>query len=450
MNQITFGARRDAWDSLPAYQAFNVNHLRKLPQLGRFSDDELFAMEVVAQVLPFKTNNYVVDELIDWTDPYADPMFVLTFPQRDMLRPEHFDEMAAVLRSGADRRTVRETADRIRWQLNPHPAGQERNLPEHDGEQLRGVQHKYRETVLFFPSQGQTCHAYCSFCFRWPQFVGIGELKFAMKEADRLIDYLRAHPEVSDVLVTGGDPLIMKSETLAAYLDALVQARLPNLRTIRLGTKSLSYWPYKFFAEPGAATLLDAFRRVTDAGIHLAFMAHFNHPRELSTEAVEIAIAKVRETGAEIRTQSPVLAHINDEPALWARMWQRQVELGCVPYYMFAVRDTGAQHYFGLSLARAHAIYRDAFTRVSGLARTVRGPSMSTDPGKVHIVGVSEIGGEKVFVLQFLQGREPDWALRPFFARYDEHAVWLDELQPAFGERHFFFEDETRAGHDAA
>ena len=242
----------------------------------------------------------------------------------------------------------------------------------------------------------------------------------------------------------------MKSETLAAYLDALVQARLPNLRTIRLGTKSLSYWPYKFFAEPGAATLLDAFRRVTDAGIHLAFMAHFNHPRELSTEAVEIAIAKVRETGAEIRTQSPVLAHINDEPALWARMWQRQVELGCVPYYMFAVRDTGAQHYFGLSLARAHAIYRDAFTRVSGLARTVRGPSMSTDPGKVHIVGVSEIGGEKVFVLQFLQGREPDWALRPFFARYDEHAVWLDELQPAFGERHFFFEDETRAGHDAA
>ena len=78
---------------------------------------------------------------------------------------------------------------------------------------------------------------------------------------------------------------------------------------------------------------------------------------------------------------------------------------------------------------------------MSGLARTVRGPSMSALPGKVQILGVNEIKGEKVFVLQFLQGRNPDWVMRPFFAKYGEKAIWLDELKPAFGDNKFFFEE---------
>ncbi|MCB0312126.1 MAG: 4Fe-4S cluster-binding domain-containing protein, partial [Calditrichaeota bacterium] len=134
---------------------------------------------------------------------------------------------------------------------NPHPAGQvEHNLPELNGQKLRGIQHKYRETILFFPQQGQTCHAYCSFCFRWPQFVGINEWKIAMKEKELLVAYLEQHPEVTDVIFTGGDPMIMKSRILGDYIDALLEADLPHLRNIRIGSKSLSYWPYKFIDEP--------------------------------------------------------------------------------------------------------------------------------------------------------------------------------------------------------
>lgn len=425
------------------YKAYSLSNFRDIPQMAALPESIKTDIEVVGHVLPFKANNFVVDELIDWDRAPDDPLFVLTFPQRAMLLPHHYDEMAALLESGADPAVRKEAANRIRMQLNPHPAGQvSHNIPSLEGEPLDGMQHKYRETVLFFPSQGQTCHAYCSFCFRWPQFVGLSDLKFASREVDRLIDYLRANPQVSDVLFTGGDPLIMSARHLAQYIEPLLEADLPNLRHIRIGTKALSYWPYRFLYDADTDELLALFRKVADSGKHLALMAHFNHPRELAPKAVEQAIAQVRQTGAVIRTQSPLLRHINDAPELWTEMWNRQVDLGCVPYYMFIARDTGAQHYFSVPLVRAWEIYRAAYQRVGGLGRTVRGPSMSANPGKVQVLGVCDLAGEKVLQLRFIQGRNPDWVHRPFFARYDEKATWLGELKPAFGESRFFYQEE--------
>jgi len=174
-------------------------------------------------------------------------------------------------------------------------------------------------------------------------------------------------------------------------------------------------------------------------------MAHYNHWRELDTNIAHRAIARLRQAGAEIRSQGPLLAHINDSADDWARLWRTQVHLGIIPYYMFVERDTGARHYFEVPLARAWGIYRSAMQQVSGLGRTARGPSMSAGPGKVEIQGVTEFQGEKVFVLRFIQGRDPDWVQRPFFARYDEQATWLEDLRPAFGEEAFFFEPDYRA-----
>ena len=93
--------------------------------------------------------------------------------------------------------------------------------------------------------------------------------------------------------------------------------------------------------------------------------------------------------------------------------------MGMIPYYMFVERDTGARRYFELPLERAWQIYRGAIKQLSGLGRTARGPSMSVLPGKVEIQGVAEIQGEKVFVLRFIQARNPEWVQRPFFAKYD-------------------------------
>ena len=427
-------------------KSYTLINFRTIPEIQQMSEEAQFEMEVVGNVLPFKTNNYVVEQLIDWSNIPNDPMYVLTFPQKGMLIPEHYDKMAHTLRSGADKKEIQKVANDIRLQLNPHPAGQmELNVPQlKDGTKLYGMQHKYDETCLFFPSQSQTCHAYCSFCFRWPQFVGMDEMKFAMREGEQLVQYLKEHPEISDVLFTGGDPMIMKASMFSVYTDALLDAKLPNLKTIRIGTKAVSYWPYKFLTDSDADETLKNFEKIVESGTHLAIMAHFNHLAELSTDPIKEAVKRIRKTGAEIRTQSPLLAHINDDANMWAKMWQKQVSLGCIPYYMFVVRDTGAQHYFGVPLVKAEKIFRSAFRQVSGLARTVRGPSMSATPGKVHVLGVSEINGQKVIVLHLLQGRESEWVGVPFFAKYDENAIWLDDLKPAFGEK-FFFEDDLKA-----
>ncbi len=429
----------------PRFKVYTERHLDRIPQLQLLTAEQRFAMRVVARVLPFRVNQYVLDELIDWREVPDDPLFRLVFPQAGMLAEADFDQMADALRSGDEARIQATVAD-IRHRLNPHPAGQQQlNVPHLDGEPLDGVQHKYRETLLFFPSQGQVCHSYCTFCFRWAQFIGDKDLRFSAREAEHLHRYLQQHPAISDLLVTGGDPMVMKTSHLAAYLEPLLQPAFEHVQTIRIGTKSLSFWPQRYVSDADADDLLRLLEKLVRAGKHVALMAHVNHWRELETPIVREAIRRLRDAGVVIRTQAPLLNHINNDPAVWARMWREQVSLGMVPYYLFVERDTGARHYFEVPLARAWEVYREAMQRVSGLGRTARGPSMSAGPGKVEVQGVTEVAGEKVFVLRFIQARNPDWVQRPFFARYDEKATWLDQLRPAFGESKFFFEDEYAA-----
>lgn len=430
-----------------AFKVYTQRDLDTIEPLQRLDEAKRFEMRVVSSVLPFRVNQYVIDELIDWNNVPDDPIFQLTFPQRGMLAPEHYDRIAALIESGADKAELNEAINQVRAELNPHPAGQmEMNMPlDDEGHRLDGMQHKYRETVLFFPSQGQTCHSYCTFCFRWAQFVGDKELRISSSETAMLHDYLRAHTEVTDVLFTGGDPMVMKTKHLASYLEPLLAPEFDHIQTIRIGTKALTFWPHRFLGADDADELIDLLERLVEAGKQVAVMAHYNHWKELDTETAQAAIRRVRGTGAVIRAQGPLIRHINDDPAVWARMWKMQVKLGIVPYYMFVERDTGACNYFEVPLVRAWEIYREAIQQVSGLARTARGPSMSASPGKVEIQGVTEIAGEKVFVLRFIQGRNPDWVQRPFFARYDEQATWLNHLKPAFGEEKWFWQDEYAA-----
>ncbi|WP_457637598.1 KamA family radical SAM protein [Oceanithermus sp.] len=421
------------------YEPVTLKNISEHPAYRKLPASLRRELEVAAQVLPFRTNAYVLNELIDWSRVPDDPIFQLVFPQREMLAAKDFDLIEAALASG-DAAALRAEVWRVRRAMNPHPAGQlTHNVPELDGQRLPGLQHKYAETVLFFPAGGQTCHAFCTYCFRWAQFVGDRDLKFESSRVQDLVRYLRVHPEVTDVLITGGDPLVMKSSLLRHYLEPLLEVE--SLTSIRLGSKSLAYWPMRFTSDRDAADLLRLFEEVVAAGKQLAFMAHFSHSRELGTAQLEEAVRNIRDTGAVIRTQAPLIHRINDHADVWAEKWRREVALGMVPYYMFVERDTGPKQYFEVPLARAQRIFADAYRQVSGLARTVRGPSMSAFPGKVRIVGTAEVGGEKVFVLEFLQARNPSWVGRPFFARFSETATWLDELEPAFGHDKFFYQN---------
>jgi len=402
----------------------------RIPQLRSWSEEQRRTLRLLTHVFPFRVNAYQL-ELIDWSKVPDDPIFRLVFPQPEMLDPATLARLDS-LEGEALTAEVR----RIHRSLNPHPAGQlDLNAAFTDGRQLPGVQHKYRETVLYFPKRGQTCPAYCTYCFRWPQFVG--EERMQTSDIEPLLHYLQEHPSVTDLLITGGDPMVMRAPVFSRYLQPILDARPGGLANIRIGTKIPASRPHRFVTDDDADDLLRLLESVVKSGLHLAVMVHYTHPRELSTPIAEQAVRRIRDTGAVVRSQSPIVRHINDDSGVWADMWRRQVHLGVVPYYMFVIRDTGAREYFQLPLAEAQQIYVDAYRQVSGLGRTARGPVMSTSPGKILIQGVPIVGQHRVFSLTFLQARDPSWVGRTFFARYDPEATWFDDLEPTDGA--FFF-----------
>ncbi len=395
-------------------------------------------MTAVSRVLPFRTNNYVTDKLIDWNNIPEDPMFRMTFPQPEMLKEEDLERIMYLQEK--DPGLLEKEVNRIRMEMNPHPAGQlELNIPLENGVRLNGIQHKYRETILFFPEQGQTCHAYCTYCFRWAQFIGIDDLKIASDNSELLTKYLSGHPEVTDLLLTGGDPMFMRTKLVRRYLEDIIKLKPGGLKNIRIGTKALSYWPYRFTEDEDSEDLMNLFREIVDAGFHLTVMAHFTHPVEMKTAEAEEAVKKILETGAVIRCQSPVLRHINDNEDLWVEMWEKQVNMGMIPYYMFVARDTGPKDYFNLPLARMFEIFSGAYSRVSGLSRTVRGPSMSAKPGKILVEGIMERDSKKYFALKYIQARDADMVNKVFFADFNPDAGWITDLSPAFEEDRKFF-----------
>jgi L-lysine 2,3-aminomutase len=420
------------------FHAYSAKHLDTLVQRAGLGPQERLAVRAVASVLPFRTNSYVVENLIDWDAAPDDPIYRLVFPQPDMLPAADVRRLADLISGGAPDAALRAAAHEIRMRLNPQPAGQLLlNAPSLHGRPLSGLQHKYPETVLFFPRQGQTCHAYCSYCFRWAQFVDEPDLKMATDDIGVLVAYLGEHPEVTSVLITGGDPMIMGEAVLRRYIGPLIDPRngLDHLESIRIGTKSLAYWPQRFVSDPDADATLGLFGEVVASGRALAVMAHFSHPRELSPALLGEAVRRISSTGAVIRTQAPLIRSINDDAAAWQAMWRTQVRMGMVPYYMFVERDTGPQDYFAVPLARGYDIFREAYQGVSGLCRTVRGPSMSATPGKICVDGVAEVAGVRVFVLRMIQARDPLLVGLPFFARFDPAATWLTDLEPVFTDR---------------
>lgn len=423
-----------------SFRAYGLHDIFERPEFRRLSEEIKLSVCIAARVFPFRINNYVIEELIDWDAVPGDPIFTLLFPQQEMLKERDYQEIRNALATKTPE-AVDHLVRRIRLSLNPHPAHQmEMNRPWFRGRLLQGLQHKYRRTVLFFPSKGQTCHSYCGYCFRWAQFVGITELKFAEQDAAILGDYLTGHREVTDVLVTGGDPMTMATDALELYLKPLLEPRLSHIVNIRIGTKSIAFWPYRYTTDRQADSTLRLFERIVRSGKQLAIMTHFSHPRELSTPQVREAIRRIRSTGAVVRAQEPIIRNVNNKPSTWKALWEAELANGIIPYYMFVERNTGAHDYYKVSLDEALHTYTEAIRSVGGLARTARGPVMSCSSGKVLVDGKRKIGDEEFFILKYLQARDESLVGKLFLARFDPLAAWIDELIPAKGDEAFFSE----------
>lgn len=263
----------------------------------------------------------------------------------------------------------------------------------------------------------------------------------------------------------------MSTKLLQTYiLPLLPQNHGPrNLKTIRIGTKALTWWPRRFLdegdGENDAKQLLRLLEDIVASGDTCLYsspclsrartpgsgysschsrLALYGRCHSMSS-AINVRFGYcsfLLETDELTQKNKLHRRHVNDSASAWADMWRLQTSLGTIPYYMFVERDTGAADYFAVPLSSAFEIYSTASSMVSGLSRTARGPSMSTSPGKICVRGIETISQQKVFVLQFVQSRNPQWCHRTFFAEYDSSAVWFDQLKPAFGEARFFFESE--------
>ena len=356
-----------------------VKYVRRLDQVPEIPPDEAARLQPVTEEYVFRANDYYL-RLIDWNDP-DDPIRQLIIPRR-----EELNDWGRLDASNESAVTV-----------------------------ARGVQHKYVDTVLLLCNE--VCGAYCRYCFRKRLFMDDNDE--ATNDVSAGLAYIADHPEVSNVLLTGGDPLLMSTRRLVEIFDAL--RGIDHVRVVRIGSKMPAFDPWRVLRDE---ELQAAFRKYSTPEKRIYLMAHFDHPRELTDDAVAGIDACLR-SGVICVNQCPLIRGVNDDPDVLAEMYSRLSYVGCPPYYLFQGRPTAGNEPYEVPIVRGWSIFQQALRRGSGLARRAR-YCMSHETGKVEVLGVDD---ERIY-LRYHQAKDPADLSRFFVRRRDDRAHWLDQLEP--------------------
>ncbi|MBS6398131.1 MAG: KamA family radical SAM protein [Clostridiales bacterium] len=282
---------------------------------------------------------------------------------------------------------------------------------EADNTVVTGLQHKYRETALILSTN--RCAMYCRHCFR-KRLVGLGDDEIA-KNFDDMMEYIRAHREISNVLVSGGDSLMLSNQMLRRYLEALTA--MDHLDLIRFGTRIPVVWPQRVLEDQ---ELQDIFR--TYAGRkQIYIVSQFNHPRELTPEAKEV-IRIFREMGIVFKNQTVLLKGVNDDPAVLGQLLKDMTAAGIVPYYIFQCRPVrGVKNQFQVPLKKGVKIVDAAKNMQNGQGKCIR-YCMSTPKGKIEVLGELP-DGQMLF--KFNQAKNMEDAARLFQMELSEEQCWI-------------------------
>ncbi len=284
---------------------------------------------------------------------------------------------------------------------------------EHDSTVVPGLQHKYPQTGLLLVTD--RCAAYCRYCFR-KRIVGNDSDEIA-PDYSKVAEYMKCHPEMNNVLLSGGDPFVLGTHKLHKIMDHLLE--VPNLTTIRFGTKTIAFHPPRF-ADPELPGLFD---RIHAAGKAPVIVAHFDHVGEISEEAVK-NIRKLREAGVQFLNQTVLLAKVNDEAEVLADTFAKLHEIGVRPYYLFQGRPVKAASHFQVPLRRGVELTRGANQKLSGIQKTFK-YIMSHYNGKIEIL---DVGEDNRVYMRYHQNRNPENIGKIFSRPYVEGACWLDDL----------------------
>jgi len=420
-------------------------------QIGAVRERELFI-----ETYRFLATRHALNS-INWQRFETDSLFQLVFPQPGMMPAE---TVAAYLAAADDAGRQRIVEAHIREHSNPHDGNQLLNTPWLEGaagerEFLAGSQHKYPQCQLIFDKSTQDCFAFCTYCFRHAQVRGDEDM-FLQEDIGQVHAYLRQHPEITDILITGGDAGYLPVARLRQYaLPLLSDPALLHVRTIRLGSRALSYSP-EMILSPKYDKMLDLFAELTNNGLQVAWMAHFSTPREVLNPSTIAAIRRLQSRGVIIRSQSPIMKHISlflDEAGRvdvdrsaqnWIDLANLLATLRCGFHSMYCARPTGEHHYFAAPLADINRVASKIHRSLASLNRPSRYISMTSSAGKISILGTVMVGGRKAFALKFTQGRNMEWLDQVFLAAYDEEQNTVDLLEP-FDTPEFFFRGDERA-----
>jgi KamA family protein len=241
---------------------------------------------------------------------------------------------------------------------------------------VRGCQHKYTDTALLLVNE--VCGAYCRYCFRKRLFMNDND--DATLNYKPGLRYIAEHEEITNLLLTGGDPLIMSTRRLEPIISDA--AAIPHVRIIRIGSKMVAFNPYRVLDDPD---LLRLIREHCNAKTQIYIMNHFDHPRELTPEARE-AVSRLRQAGAQTVNQCPIVRGVNDRPQTFAGLFRELSFMGCPQYYVFQGRPTAGNEPYEVPILEGLHIVMEANRHLSGLAKRARF-AMSHRTGKIEILG---------------------------------------------------------------
>ncbi|NIM49505.1 MAG: KamA family radical SAM protein [Gemmatimonadales bacterium] len=371
-----------------------VRYITHLSKLDGLTEEERRRLEPVADRYVFRLNDYYCN-LINWDDP-DDPLRRLVVPLESELND---------------------------W-------GELDASHEADYTPVRGCQHKYSDTALLLVNE--VCGAYCRYCFRKRLFMNDNDdatLDYAPGLA-----YIAEHEEITNVLLTGGDPLIMSARRLGAIMSDV--AAVPHVRIIRIGTKMTAFNPYRVLDDPD---LLEMVKEFCESGTRIYFMNHFDHPRELTPEARE-AVKLLRQAGGMTVNQCPIVRGVNDNWQTFASLFRELSFVGCPQYYVFQGRPTAGNEPYEVPIVEGMHIFLEANRHVSGLAKRARF-SMSHRTGKIEIFGVDE---RYIYMRYHRAHRKEDYG-QMVVALRDDKAYWLDQLTVVSGPQSAI---ESAAGYE--
>ena len=262
-----------------------LKYLTKLDQIPQLSESEKEELQKVNDKFVFRTNDYY-QSLIDWSDP-NDPIKRIIMP--DVQELNEWGQLDA--------------------------SNEEKYTP------VRGLEHKYTSTALLLVNE--VCAAYCRFCFRKRLFMN--ENDEVTKDISEGLEYIKNNKQVNNVLLTGGDPLVMSTSKLEPIIKQLRE--IDHVKIIRIGTKVPAFNPFRILNDP---SLLEMFKTYSTAEKKIYIMAHFNHPRELTPEAIE-GLDLLLKSGVTLVNQTPLVQGVNDDPEVLAELFAKLSYSGVPP-----------------------------------------------------------------------------------------------------------------------